>query len=292
MMDELRFLQQRIERLEVTVGDVRERLVNCVQVSTRPQDALVLARSVAETLVKQMLAEMQIKPTAMLDACLRELERPEVLSRGLVPPEIISILHLVRVMGNKASHASLRIQVSETDVLLVLRPLLRVVEWYFAEFDHGPKLAPLFRDSTAISYDARSTALALEQSIMLPVEKPPDELMGKWSGRGHQDHGPGDQPTAFGLTVCLRPNGNRIEGDMTIDGFDRGKRYQVDFAVVGGMVGGRFAWLNYISKDASRPHFGTMILDRTRDPLSGNYVGYGALTKNVISGWTDLSKSP
>jgi hypothetical protein len=58
------------------------------------------------------------------------------------------------------------------------------------------------------------------------------------------------------------------------------------------MVGGRFAWLNYIPKDASRPHFGTMILDLTRDALIGEYVGYGALTKGVISGYASLSKSP
>jgi len=150
MTSELGLLKQRIERLDVAVGEIREQLAHCLQVAARPQDALVLARSVAESLLKRVLRDINLKPPAMLEACLRELEKPEVMSRGLVPSEILSLLHMVRVLGNKASHGSMRISLAAADVQLVLQSLLRVVEWYFTEFNGGPKLNLLSREPEEI----------------------------------------------------------------------------------------------------------------------------------------------
>jgi hypothetical protein len=146
---ELLLVGQRIERLEEAVGDVRERLLNCVKVADHPQDALGLSRGVAEALAKRVLAGIGLKPAATLDACLKELEEPRVMSRGLVPAEVITLLHMVRVLGNKATHDALRIEVTASDAALVLRSVLRVVEWYFVEFERGPRLNPLFRPGAA-----------------------------------------------------------------------------------------------------------------------------------------------
>lgn len=99
-------------------------------------------------MAKRLLEAIGIKPPAMLDACLRELEEPEVMSRGLVPSEIITILHMVRVMGNKATHGSMRIEATKADVYLVLQAVLRVVEWYFSAFERGPKLDSVTRDTS------------------------------------------------------------------------------------------------------------------------------------------------
>jgi hypothetical protein len=144
MADEFRLLRERIERLEPAVGDVRDRLRHCLRVADRPQDALALARCLAESLAKRMAEGIGLRPPAMLDGCLHELERPEVMSRGLVPSEIITILHMVRVLGNKAAHDSMRIDPTGADVSLVLQSLLRAVEWYFTAFERGPRLERLF----------------------------------------------------------------------------------------------------------------------------------------------------
>ena len=85
MNEELDLLRRRIERLEAAVGDVRERLAACVQVAGRPQDALMLARGIAESLTRQVLEQLGLKPPSTLDSCLRNLEEPAVMSRGLVP---------------------------------------------------------------------------------------------------------------------------------------------------------------------------------------------------------------
>lgn len=145
MNDELYILRQRIERLETAVGDLRGRLAHCLQVVALPNDALALARGIAETLTKRVLQDIGLKPPSMLDGCLKELEKPQIMSRGLVPAEVITLLHMVRVLGNKAAHDVMRIAAGATDVDLVLRSVLRVVEWYFAEFERGPRLNPLFK---------------------------------------------------------------------------------------------------------------------------------------------------
>jgi hypothetical protein len=56
---------------------------------------------------------------------------------------------MVRVLGNKATHDAMRIEVTAADVDLVLRSVLRAVEWYFAEFERGPKVNPLFKVGAA-----------------------------------------------------------------------------------------------------------------------------------------------
>jgi hypothetical protein len=146
MSDELRLVRRKVESLNGSVGEIRDRLLNCLDTATRrPEDALALSRSIGETLAKQSLTALGIKPPLMLDACLRELEKPKVMSRGLVPGEIISMLHKVRTFGNRALHDSLRISVTAEDVASVLGDLLRVTRWYFCEFARGQRLESVFQ---------------------------------------------------------------------------------------------------------------------------------------------------
>jgi hypothetical protein len=100
--------------------------------------ALLQARGVAESITKQVLRDLNLEEGAMLEVCLRKLEEPAVMSRGLVPAEVITFLHAVRVVGNKAAHDVLKIKVGEADVALVLGLVLRVLEWYFVEFPRCP----------------------------------------------------------------------------------------------------------------------------------------------------------
>src|SRR5262245_10377090 len=128
--DELYRLRQRIERLPDSDGGFRSRLLNCLQAAGCPQHALVLARADAERLVKLVLAAMTIKAPAALEGCLKELEKPDVMSRGLVPAEVITLLHTIRVLGNKAAHDAMKIEARADDVHLVAQALVRVAEWY------------------------------------------------------------------------------------------------------------------------------------------------------------------
>jgi hypothetical protein len=67
MSDDLDLLRRRVGSLRPSVGDFRNRLLNCLQVAHRPEDSLTLARGLAESLCKQILERMAVKPPAMLD---------------------------------------------------------------------------------------------------------------------------------------------------------------------------------------------------------------------------------
>ena len=179
MREELDALKRRVERLEAGVGEIRDRLAACLQVAGRPQDSLSLARGIAESLAKQVLERLGLKPAAMLDACLRLLEQPDVMSRGLVPAEVISLLHMVRVLGNKAAHDALRIEATADDVDLVVRSVLRVVEWYFAEFERGPRLNPLFKSGPSLPplrADLPPLAVRLPPLVVVDDGEPPRKV--------------------------------------------------------------------------------------------------------------------
>ena len=149
MSNELDVLKVRVERLEAAVGDVREELRNCLNVAGLPQDSLMIARRIADRITVRVLDDMggkedRDKAKSLFDERIKYLESQPVLSRGLVPQEILTLLHMVRVIGNKAAHDVLKIRPGASDVDLVLRSVLRIVEWYFAEFARGPKVDPLF----------------------------------------------------------------------------------------------------------------------------------------------------
>ena len=145
MSNELRLIHQRVERLEAAVGDIRDRLRNCVLVApNRWEDAIGLARGVAELLAKQVQKDIGRKPDAMLDACLKDLEKDEVRSRGLVPAEILSYFRLAQILGNKGVHDAMKIDPTASTVVSVLHAVLEIVHWYFCTFDRGPKLASVY----------------------------------------------------------------------------------------------------------------------------------------------------
>ncbi len=155
MSSDLDALRARVERLEAAVGDVREELRNCLSVAGLPQDSLMIARRIADRITVRLLEDMggkedRDKAKSLFDERIRYLESQPVLSRGLVPQEILTLLHMVRVIGNKAAHDVLKIKPGASDVDLVLRSVLRVVEWYFSEFARGPKVDPLFMGVAAL----------------------------------------------------------------------------------------------------------------------------------------------
>src|SRR6266849_10739018 len=154
MSDELTFLQGKIERLhpDPPVRETRRDLLDCLLVANTPRAAITLARTLAESLTKKVLGNLGIPLQPMFDGCLKELEKP--VHRALVPLVITSALDMVKVWGNKAVHDDPRIAQRSGNVVTVLHPLLRVVEWYFAEFERGPNIDPLFQlapDSPAAS---------------------------------------------------------------------------------------------------------------------------------------------
>jgi hypothetical protein len=59
---------------------------------------------------------------------------------NLIPPEVDSYLHTVRVISAKVRHDVEQIEVTAFDVELSLAMLIRVIRWLYCEFERGPRL--------------------------------------------------------------------------------------------------------------------------------------------------------
>lgn len=141
---------------------------------------------------------------------------------------------------------------------------------------------------------ASVTAEGVQRPIFEIADNQEEFITGTWCGEAHQKYGPDNRPVDFTVTIQMRFEEHTIVGKMAIEMPHKGQKYTAEFTISGGLIGGRFAWLNYISKDkdSSKPHFGTIIFDLLRESQSlvGEYIGYGALTDNIVSGYAELRR--
>jgi hypothetical protein len=266
--DELGLLKERVGRLNSKVGAVKEELGNCLLVSTPPA-AITLARGIVEGVCKQTLQAMGAKPPAMLLGCLQELERPEQMSRGLVPAQIITTMHSVRVWGNKAAHKDEGLALTEDDVALVVRSALRVVEWYSAEFERGPKIAPLYG-----SRRRRAAAVVLA-AIPLAGLAAAVPLFGHPRGAD-----PPARPAAWADGVRLEITTKDYSGESPV--IPKGK--PVEVAVLGLPAGATVRW--------SSPQWGHLDAeDGTPVSYTGDREGRESLTATIDYGGAREVKS-
>lgn len=67
-------------------------------------------------------------------------DEKKVVGLRLLPDELASCLHTIRVLSNKADHQAERIVLSNTDAENALGLFVRVLEWFYCEYEHGPRL--------------------------------------------------------------------------------------------------------------------------------------------------------
>jgi hypothetical protein len=62
----------------------------------------------------------------------------------LLPDEMASYLHTLRTLSNKADHAAERVALSLADAENALNMFVRVLEWYYCEYEYGPRLRTIY----------------------------------------------------------------------------------------------------------------------------------------------------
>jgi len=72
-----------------------------------------------------------------------EAQIDELRQKGLVPPEIASDLHWVRVRANRARHNMEQIPLTVRDAAIALDLALGVLEWFYCTCARGPRLPRL-----------------------------------------------------------------------------------------------------------------------------------------------------
>jgi tetratricopeptide (TPR) repeat protein len=74
-----------------------------------------------------------------LDAQIEELAQ-----KGILPAEIASDFHWIRIRANKARHNIEKITLSANDAEMALDRALSIVEWFYTKWEHGPRLPAIY----------------------------------------------------------------------------------------------------------------------------------------------------
>jgi hypothetical protein len=222
--------------------------------------------------------EGQVHAGLVTCAAVLVVVSPASLESGWVSYEIGYGRALQRDVLPFVTHASLRLP-TYLSRLNHVRSLDEVRD-FFASYVHS--------DAAGVSQNLQATIGSVARHYAEP--NCTEAIMGKWSGQAHQQRGPDGHPIDFDVVVELSLSDNSVRGTMSIEMPYRGRQHKGQFDVTGWFVGGRFVWVNYVASDSTRPHFGTIILERSREPekLICEYTGYGALTNGVVSGYAHL----
>lgn len=66
-------------------------------------------------------------------------EGKKIKGLGILPDEIASLLHTIRTYANKADHATEKIHLTVEDAEICLRLFLRVLKWFYFEYNGESK---------------------------------------------------------------------------------------------------------------------------------------------------------
>lgn len=134
--------------------DVDETLRQEVQQALRtlrdagnPRDMLLGLSSTCLHLLREVLARAGYSVRCdMLYNCIMLAASGDETIKGLrlLPDELATNLHTIRIHSNKPRHAVGRIQLTVADAETDLRLFLRVLEWFSCEYEHGPRLPTIY----------------------------------------------------------------------------------------------------------------------------------------------------
>ena len=96
-------------------------------------------------------------------------------------------------------------------------------------------------------------------------------------------------PTSLNLEIVFTANKKIVKGDASIISPTTGKSIKLKF--VGGFLFERFIKFEYKNPDESIIQFGNAILDLSADgkTLIGEFVGFGSITNQIVSGEVKLN---
>ncbi len=118
-------------------------------------------------------------------------------------------------------------------------------------------------------------------------------MSGKWSGTTTQESG---NFSALALPIVLRTVASRktVKGEFRVQ-YPRSEDIPArddEFVCQGGFFHDRFLQLNYLSRNDGRIQFGSAILELSPsgETLQGKYIGYGAFSREIVTGNLQLRR--
>lgn len=116
-------------------------------------------------------------------------------------------------------------------------------------------------------------------------------INGQWKGMLKQlDGRSGIAP----ITVTFVAKRKKVYGSTLIQwpADQHSAAYDAEFDFEGGFLYERYLRIDYVPKKRHRIQFGAMVfeLSPTGETLSGKFVGYGAFSKDIVSGYIELER--
>lgn len=99
----------------------------------------------------------------------------------LIPREVASHLHVIRTLSNKVTHRSESLHPTTIDAEYAIVLFLRIVEWFYVEYQHGPRLKTIYIARKPIGeQDNASPRLryAIENTFPRPIARAFYQLRG------------------------------------------------------------------------------------------------------------------
>ncbi len=122
-------------------------------------------------------------------------------------------------------------------------------------------------------------------------------LFGTWSGVMDQKNGIADVLNKHTLTLYFTKGSNPIIGKMKLEFKTTGHRFLdqdifTEAKIVNTVYDGRIFKCDYINKDDNATHFGTLYgeLSPNGKEITGEFLGYGLISKQFVSGAIELIK--
>lgn len=117
-------------------------------------------------------------------------------------------------------------------------------------------------------------------------------ISGQWKGTLNQVDG---RSGVAPITVNFVAKRKKIYGSTITQwpgGTDRAA-YDTEYTFEGGFLYERYLRVDYVSKKRHRIQFGVIVLELspTGETLSGKFVGYGAFSEDIISGYIELERA-
>jgi hypothetical protein len=142
--------------------------------------------------------------------------------------------------------------------------------------------------------EAQTKLIKLLKDLISPQVRRTDVLRGVWTGMLDQPEGPWGQPLKLNSRLMLTSGRQELTGRLIIDHINPDEDITNTFKVNGVFSYERFVQLNYTSENPMMIQFGAMLceLDDTGRKMSGKLIGYGSISRKIISGSLEFSKEP
>lgn len=138
----------QINKLPVALGPYRDDLVILCQIIESDRlMGFAKGRQIAEKILIEIL-----KDSKKLDRFEKNIDTCQ--AKGLLPSEIATLMHYIRIMGNKQHAGALKIEITDRDIENLLNNLLRIYEWFFCDYENGLQMDGINKASSAFEIDA------------------------------------------------------------------------------------------------------------------------------------------